>query len=407
MALDPQIAALIDQHRVTADSREVQPGDLFFALAADHHDRERHFDQAKERGAHLLIAGQPSRNHLVHVVEEPRRHFALASLRMHGLDKNCPPLYGVTGTDGKTTVHWCLAHLLGPRAARIGTLGLVSGDQVLDHGYTTPPPEMSHPFLVALPQDTSGVAIELSSHALVQHRLDGLQLDGLVVTNVGRDHLDFHGSLDAYLSAKLQSVQLLRQGAPLVINADDAEAGRFQALGRGRQAQVIRLGMHAGSYRVQRSPQRGWRLHGPDLALDLPASIIGDFNAWNISAAWLLLRQAGVVEEGHLRERMATLRAPPGRLEVVCDHPTCIVDFAHTAQGLKRAIAAVQAYYQDREIIVAFGCGGNRDPGKRLHMMMEALQAHRVILTTDNPRSEDPQAIAEDCLVGASQGKSK
>jgi len=286
-----------------------------------------------------------------------------------------------TGTKGKSTITHLVWWLLGKRAARTGTIGWHDGISETPNRQTTPPPDELHAFLAALPATCPGVALEVSSHGADQYRLAGLQLAALAVTGIGHDHLDYHGSQSAYIGAKLRAVQLLRRGGRLVINADDASAHLFAYAGACVGAEVIMLSAADVRAAAWGSP--------------LP----GTFNAWNTAAAVRLVEAVGV-SASTARERLRSMPAIPGRLELLATAPFSYVDYAHTAESITAVLTAVRDAHPGATIAIVFGCGGDRDTSKRAPMGVAASAADFVVVTTDNSRSEDPRAIAAQILVG-------
>ncbi len=374
---------------LSRDSRAVQAGQAYVALADDAALAERHVHEAAERGAGVVIAGAKleARNPKLETPHE-RWSFARASAALTGADRLTIPVLGVTGTKGKSTVVHFLQAALGADAARIGTIGWHDGRGERPNAQTTPPPEELHRFLAALPPSCPGVAIEVSSHGCDQFRLAGVRLAGLAYTGLGHDHLDYHGSQTAYLAAKLRAVQLLHPGGLLVVNADDDHAHVFAHAGTCVGARVIRLGLRRGEVKLQRDGDR-WLLAGHHLPVALP----GTFNAWNAAAGALLAAVAGSDLPTCLA-RLATAGPVPGRLERLAEQPITYVDYAHTPESIANVITAVRDAHPGARVAIVFGCGGDRDTTKRAPMGAAAAAADLVVITTDNSRSEDPAAIA-------------
>ncbi len=382
---------------VCRDSRLVRPGEAFITQA-DGVEREQHLAEARSRGAAAVLS-EPATPHA-------RWAFARASCAAHGLPGGIP-LLATTGTKGKSTITHFAWAALGHGAARIGTIGWHDGAFERPNPQTTPPPEDLHRFLASLPASCPGVAIEASSHGLDQQRLAGLRLTALAVTNIGRDHLDYHGTTAAYVHAKLRAARLLAEGGLCVINADDEHAHRFAHAARCAGARVVALGVGRGGHHrlpgcdnataFRRGP--GWVLDAPGAEVDLPVRLPGGFNAWNTAAAVLLAEAAGVPLE-QAAERLANAPPVPGRLELLARAPLTYVDYAHTPESLAAAIAALRETHPGRRLAVVFGCGGDRDAGKRAPMGAAAATADLVVLTDDNPRSEDPDAIVRQIADG-------
>ncbi len=357
---------------VARDSRTVAPGEAYIAQADD----PAHVAQALARGAAVVVDARGSLRS-----PHPRWSFARASCAMSELDERCPPLAAATGTKGKSTIAHLLWWLLGAGAARVGTIGWHDGRSERPNRQTTPPPDELHAFLASLPETCPGVALEASSHGCDQFRLAGLRLRALAVTGIGHDHLDYHGTAEAYVAAKLRAVQLLVAGGRLVINADDAHAPAFFHAGRSVGAEVILL----SAVDVRRM--------APPLALP------GVFNAWNAAAALLLAEALGVPRLLG-EQRLRSVPAIPGRLERLAEAPITYVDYAHTPESITAVLGAVRAAHPAAPVAIVFGCGGDRDASKRAPMGAAAAAADLVVVTTDNSRSEDPRTIAEQVLAG-------
>jgi len=395
--------------RIVRDSRTVAPDDIYVAQA-EGAERAAHIDQALQRGASLIIreddrtSGRADERTLF--TPHARFAFARASCAAHTLPPVFPML-AVTGTKGKSTVTHFTWAALGRGAARIGTVGWHDGCSERPNPQTTPPPDDLHRFLAGLPDSCPGVALEASSHGLDQQRLAGLRLAGLAVTNIGRDHLDYHGTTAAYVHAKLRAARLLVDGGLCVINADDEHAHRFAHAARCAGARVVALGLGRGSHHrlpgcdsatvFRHGP--GWILDAPGSETALPVRLPGGFNAWNTAAA-VLLAGAARVPPALAAERLADAPPVPGRLELLAREPLTYVDYAHTPESLGAAIAALRESHPGRRLAVVFGCGGDRDAGKRAPMGAAAAGADALILTDDNPRSEDPDAITAQILEG-------
>ncbi|MEO5568118.1 MAG: UDP-N-acetylmuramoyl-L-alanyl-D-glutamate--2,6-diaminopimelate ligase [Gemmatimonadaceae bacterium] len=317
-------------------------------------------------------------------------------------------LVGITGTNGKTTTASILRHLLDEpkaRAASIGTLGVLVGSEGSTlpggGGLTTPGPiELQTLFRQLRDASVARVAMEVSSHALHQHRIDGLEFDIAVFTNLTRDHLDYHGSMKDYFAAKAKLLDYLRPHGAAVVNLDDrawlglpGERRRVTFSERVKSAEV-----HASDIHFNPRGSR-WTLVLAGERFDVDMPLIGDFNVPNAlgaaAAAWAL----GL--SGH-RIAQALSNAPqvPGRLELISEAPAVLRDYAHTPDALERALDAVRPFTKGR-LICVFGCGGDRDRGKRPEMGgIVARKADVAIVTSDNPRTEDPERILDDIESG-------
>lgn len=359
---------------ISRDSRKVRPGNAYVALGTAA-ERPRHLAEARAAGAMAVIGDFPEADlRSTH----PRWLFAHASSRAHGLHRRCPPVLGITGTKGKSTIaHWLHA-CLGEGAARIGTIGWHDGRSERPNPQTTPPPEELHTFLAGLDPACPGVAVEVSSHAGDQHRLAGINLAALAVTGIGHDHLDYHGSVAAYVQAKLRIVQLVAPGGLVIVNAADPRADLFAHAAACRQLSVVRLDPATAPF-----------------AIPLP----GDFNAWNAQAAVLLAGHLGIPRATAIA-RLHAASPVPGRLERLAESPATYIDYAHTPESLANVLAAVRAAHPRAPVALVFGCGGDRDSSKRAPMGAAASAADLVVITTDNSRSEDPATIAAEICAG-------
>ncbi len=392
---------------VRRDSRRVEPGEVFFAQAADAELRRRCIEEAQARGATCIVSPSVDDRVVVEhlVVPDVRGAYAQASALAHALDRRCPPVFGVTGTDGKTTTAEMIRYALGPGAARIGTLGWHDGREERPGSQTTPPPEEIHAFLAGLPVDCPGVAVEISSHAGQQRRLAGVPLVALAYTGLGRDHLDYHGDLESYLAAKLAICEGLGPHSYLFLNADDAYARKFVACAAEwgvETERIVGIGFHSGEARL-REDGDGFILTWRGRDSVLPTALPGAYNAWNATAAVLAAVAAGIEAEDALA-RLHAVPGVPGRLELLAERPATYVDYAHTPLAVERCLRTLRNRYPDRPLVCVFGCGGDRDPGKRGPMGRAALVADRAVITNDNSRSEDPQAIAGQIIAGLPTG---
>ena len=395
-------------HTITDDSRAVSAGTLFIAIRGAERDGHSYLAVAAERGATAAIVDDASRTTLpALVVTDTRRAAAVAAAAFHGEPAAGLRLVGVTGTNGKTTTVGMLRHLLdepAARAASIGTLGILVGGagEPLDggSGLTTPGPvELQRVLRVLHDRGVRTVAMETSSHALDQRRVEGLVFAAGVFTNLTRDHLDYHGTMEAYFAAKAMLVGQLAADGVAVVNADDRAWDSLPAAPR-----TVRFGLGAAAdvrARNVRSTPDGSRFAlvlGRD-SRDVVLPLIGDFNVANALAAAATAWALGV-DVDIIAERFATMPQVPGRLEIVNERPTVLRDYAHTPDSLERAIAAVRPFTAGR-LIVVFGCGGDRDRGKRPVMgEIAARGADLAIVTSDNPRTEDPERILDDIEAG-------
>lgn len=394
------------------DSRDVEPGDLFCAIPGTAFDGHDFVGAAAAAGAAAAVverevdAGIP-----LLVVDDAR---AVAA-HLAGLAAGDPAtrlrIVGVTGTNGKTTTTLVLRHLLGSLgpAAALGTLGLVRPDGTTSPRgrMTTPAPmQLNADFSKAVADGARWFAMEVSSHALAQHRVDGVEFAAAVFTNLSREHLDYHPDMASYKAAKLRFLDHLAADGVAVINADDpawdvSEFDRVRTVrfGLGSDADV-----RAVDIRHSAAGSR-WRLVAPEGEVEVRLPLLGDFNVSNALAAASAAYALGVSLE-QVARRLADAPHVPGRMETLAGPPDPLVvrDYAHTPDGLARALEALRVLAAGR-LTVVFGCGGDRDRGKR-PLMGEAAAggADRVILTTDNPRTEPVGQIFADILAPLPEG---
>ena len=393
---------------IADDSRAVAAGALFLAVRGAERDGHDYLAAAAEKGATAAVVDDSSRTSLPSlVVSDTRRAAAVAATAFFDEPARSLRLVGVTGTNGKTTTVGMLRHLLDDldaRAASIGTLGVLVGGEgePLDggSGLTTPGPVELQRVLRALhDRGVRTVAMETSSHALHQRRVEGLEFEAAVFTNLTRDHLDYHGTMEAYFEAKSLLVAHLAPDGVAVINADDPaweslpRTKRTVHFGTTRAADV-----HAADIRCTPDGSRfSLVFDGQPHEVALP--MIGDFNVANALAAAACAWALGVAPPT-IVARLGTMPQVPGRLEIVNGRPTVLRDYAHTPDALERAIDAVRPFATGR-LIVVFGCGGDRDRGKRPEMGRIAVDLADIAITTsDNPRTEDPEKILDDIEAG-------
>jgi len=397
---------------VTSDSRLVKPGFLFVALRGTRDDGSRFVADAVAAGAAAIVTGGviPLADVSVPMFAspEPRRTLALAAARFY---PNQPKhLVAVTGTSGKTSVSVFTRQIFeaaGHPAASLGTIGLVDRGRSIPGGLTTPDPVKLHQTLDRLAREgVEHVAIEASSHGLDQHRLDGLRLAAAGFTNLGRDHLDYHPTVEDYLAAKLRLFrELLPEGATAVINGDsDVATDVVSAVPDG--CRRITVGINGRDIRLESIVTEGLsqvlalEVFGRPMRVRLP--LAGTFQAENALVAAGLAVGGGIAAETAIGA-LELLHGAPGRLEKVgeTNGAAIFIDYAHKPEAVRAALAALRPMTQGR-LIVVLGAGGDRDPGKRPLMGAAASDAADIVIVTDdNPRSEDPAAIRRAVLAGA------
>ena len=397
---------------LTADSRAVKPGFMFAALPGLSVDGARFIPQALAAGAVAVLAGEGASHTGIPViaVKNPRQVFACMAARFFGTQPDL--IVAVTGTNGKTSVASFVREIweaMGFRAASLGTVGVVGPSGAMELQHTTPDPVKLHEIAAALAEDhVTHMAIEASSHGLDQFRLDGLRMSAGGFTNITRDHLDYHPSFEDYFNAKMRLFEeLLPPGAPAIVNADSPQAGDITARARARGLEPFTVG-HAGAALKLLNVARegfGQRLdvQGPKHRHALLLPLVGDFQTSNaLVAAGLVIATGG--EEILAMHSLEKLKGAKGRLDLV-DYAKGVapvfVDYAHTPDALENAIQSLRPYVKGK-LSVVFGCGGDRDKGKRPQMGAIASRlADRAYVTDDNPRTEDPSAIRREIMAEA------
>ena len=387
------------------DSRLVSQGDLFIALRGATNDGHRYIDAAIAAGAAAVATERPIYDCAIPQVVAANLRRRVSSIAGEVFDHPSAslPCIAVTGTNGKTSVAYfaaSLAHAIGVNAAFMGTTGWgLVGALVRAELTTADPITLQQRFRTLLDAGAGLVALELSSHSLAQYRADGLSIDVAVFTNLTQDHLDYHKTMAAYGMAKRRLFDFtgLKHA---IVNTD----GRFGAQLRDDCAQKVALeviayspadlDVHASAAGLK------WTLKTPFGTARLAAPVFGVHNAGNISAALLALAALGY-DFNALTAAVPRLMAPAGRLQLVnSTQPRVFVDYAHTPDALSTVLRAVRPHCSGR-LLCVFGCGGDRDPGKRAAMgrAVVALADH-AWLTSDNPRTEDPMAIIDDVVAG-------
>ncbi|HEU4587412.1 MAG TPA: UDP-N-acetylmuramoyl-L-alanyl-D-glutamate--2,6-diaminopimelate ligase [Gemmatimonadales bacterium] len=393
---------------LTADSRLVEAGSAYIAVRGSRADGHAFAADAVRRGATALIVETPQQSGVAEAIVEDGRRAAIAlGSAWYGHPARKLRLVGVTGTNGKTTTTALVRHLFNSRgtAGSIGTIGALDGTGApipsTAGTLTTPGPIDLQATLAALAaRGVTEVAMEASSHSLDQGRLDGLVFAAGIFTNVTRDHLDYHGTMESYLTAKLKlSAQLGTLGVA-VVNADDAAWGPLDRFARrvsfgqsaGADVRAVEVVLDASGSRFTLSGRFG------KATVKLP--LLGDFNVSNALGAAACALSLGLPVH-QVVARLAEAPQVPGRMERLAERP-CVVlrDYAHTPDALERALRTLRPLTRGR-VIAVFGCGGDRDRGKRPIMgRLAAELADLAIVTSDNPRTEDPDAIIDEIEQG-------
>jgi UDP-N-acetylmuramoyl-L-alanyl-D-glutamate--2,6-diaminopimelate ligase len=405
----------LDVAGLTLDSRKVQLRFLFAALAGAKSDGASFISDALKRGATAILAAPdavlpPIDNGIVVVRDDnPRRRIALMAATFAGLQP--ATIAAVTGTNGKSsTVHF-MRHIwatLGLQAASVGTLGIVSSGFTREAGLTTPDPVQLHADLATLAREgVTHLAIEASSHGLDQHRLDGLRLSAAAFTNLTREHLDYHPTMDAYFAAKARLFEtLLPASGTAVVNADSDRAAELGEICARRGVRFWTYGAKGREFRLLRDQPTPGGQHlvlevlGTRHEIELP--LVGGFQASNALAALGLVVATGG-DAARAVPALGTMSGAPGRLQLVARHRTgapVYVDYAHKPEALETVLATLRPFARGK-LVVVFGCGGDRDRGKRPVMGEIATRlADFTLVTDDNPRSEEPEAIRAEIVRG-------
>jgi UDP-N-acetylmuramoyl-L-alanyl-D-glutamate--2,6-diaminopimelate ligase len=401
---------------LTADSRLVRPGFLFAALSGVKTDGACFIAEAVERGAAAILTGDTAPVEVegrIPVIRDanPRRRLALMAARFHGRQPEIA--VAVTGTNGKTSVAAFLRQIwesCGRSAASLGTTGIHFKDQDWPLAHTTPDPVSLHASLAELAdRGVTHLAFEASSHGLAQYRADGIRLAAGAFTNISRDHLDYHPDFTEYFSAKMRLfTELLQPGQPAVIDVDSEGGEEAAEIARGHGLRLITTGRKGDTLRLVTSERDGFGqrlevLHeGATRLVAVP--LAGDFQAANVLVALGLAIATGTPPDRAFGAA-ETLKGAKGRLELAgyaAAGGPVFIDYAHTPAALETAILALRPYVMGK-LHVVFGCGGDRDRGKRPQMGEIATRfADRVIVTDDNPRGEEPAAIRAEILAAAS-----
>jgi len=397
---------------LSADSREVTADMVFFAVPGTKTDGLVFVPQAVQRGAVAIVAehdpGIPIGATAFVKTTDVRLALAQAAARLY--PRQPETIVAVTGTSGKTSVADFVRQIwasLGAKSASLGTLGVVAPSGPVPGSLTTPDPVSLHKTLDGL--ERSGVthlALEASSHGILQRRLDGVRLTAAAFTNLSRDHLDYHSTLEDYLGAKLELFErLLEPGQAAIVDADSDVAERVIAACEGRGLRVVSTGFKGASLRLLEAKAENFSTRmriayaGKFFSIRLP--LAGAFQTSNALVAAALCIAAGSPAEA-VFPALEKLEGAPGRLEIVGrkNGAPVFVDYAHKPDALDKALKALRPFVAGR-LMVVFGCGGDRDTGKRPIMgEIAARLADHVIVTDDNPRSEDPALIRQAIMRG-------
>jgi len=395
---------------MTLDSRQLQTGDLFVALAGTQVHGERFIPMAIERGAVAILREAKQEQQLINQgvlqVDIPDLSQKLGHIAAHFYDNPSQSMQviGVTGTNGKTSVSHYLAQLLPAPCGLLGTLGYGVYGQLQSGQHTTPDAIQLQALFNSLhTQTVQQVVMEVSSHALVQGRVNGLQFDTAVFTNLSRDHLDYHQTMQAYREAKLKLFQWDNLKTAIV-NLDDSMCQTIQQY-LSPHVTCLTYGIETPNADIHATILQR-HAQGYQLKIKTPwgngiaeIGLFGQFNVSNILAAVTVALNQGINLDTIL-EKLEQIQPVTGRMQAVTQQPTIIIDYAHTPDALEKVLQASRQHCE-RQLHCVFGCGGDRDQGKRPEMGKIAQQlADKVIVTDDNPRYEPPQVIIEAILTG-------
>ena len=400
---------------LTSDSRRVTPSAAFFAWPGESGDGRRHIAQAIERGCAAVVweregfAWNDSWKMPNSGVDGLRTKAGFLAHEFHGRPSESMWLCGVTGTNGKTSCSQWLAHVLslkGMKTGVIGTLGAGFPRSLSPVGNTTPDPLELHRMLAQFKTEgASAVAMEVSSHGLDQGRVNGVAFDCALFTNLTRDHLDYHGTLEAYAQAKARLFDTPGLGAA-VLNMDDAFGVRLAQRLEARGVRTIGYSLSGASasefISVENLKDQRAKIKSSWGSAEVTISQLGRFNVANALGVLGCLVAKGMEFEKAAR-LLESLPPVVGRMQKIGDRPLVVVDYAHTPDALEKVLAALKPVAQERggRLVAVFGAGGERDKGKRPLMgKVAAARADAVVLTSDNPRGEDPQSIVEEIRSG-------
>jgi UDP-N-acetylmuramoyl-L-alanyl-D-glutamate--2,6-diaminopimelate ligase len=424
-AVDPDVQAIgwstdLDAQRlggIAYDSRQVVSHGVFFGLRGEHADGASFAGQAVARGASLIVAESmpaPALERPWLIVRDARRTLAAAAAAWYGHPSRQMQVVGITGTNGKTTTAYLMAAIFEAAGASCGLLGTVAyriGKQEREATRTTPEAPDVQRMLREMADAGCGAAVmEASSHALALHRVDDIRFAAAIFTNLTREHLDYHHDMDRYFAAKRRLFDMLEPGVPAVVNLDDPRGPELAAsvsqpvtYGIDRRADIMPgpLSFSLEGLRFEIRTPRG--------SLNVASPLVGRPNVYNILAA-VGAATALDIPFAEIERGVASLARVPGRFQVVsdaADEITVLVDYAHTDDALRNLLETARPLSSGR-LITVFGCGGDRDRSKRPLMgAVAARLSDVVIVTSDNPRSEDPQRIIEEIQRGLAAGAAR
>lgn len=402
---------------ITADSRKVEKDSLFVAVKGFETDGHKYINSAIEKGAAVIVVEKNAefdktlfaekKCELIEV-DDSRKALAVISRNFYENPSAKMVLTGITGTKGKTTTAFFVKNLfesLNKKCGLLGTIANYIGEVKLDSKLTTPDSDSLNHLLNQMTESNCEAGVmEVSSHALELKRVYGLDFDFAVFTNLGSDHLDFHKTVENYTNAKKILFDNLKPDAKAIVNSNDPN---WKKLVADTKAEIVTFGENpTADFRITNISYdldgTGFKVIYKDEEFELKTKLIGKFNAYNAVAAFVIGKLKGF-ENSQLIESIANTPQIPGRFEVVSDkHKKVIVDYSHTAESLEQALLAIREMNKTEvQIVTVFGCGGDRDKSKRPLMGKVASElSDLVVVTSDNPRTEDPYKILEDIKPG-------
>ena len=412
---------------VEYDSRKVVPGSLFVAMRGEATDGNRYIDQAIRQGAVAVVTDSIDETQRSGVawarVAHGRRALARISATFYGQNANYLKTTGITGTNGKSTTAFLLESILaaaGRKSLLVGTIEYHVAGKILPAPHTTPEAlELHQLFSQSVEAGAREAVMEVSSHALEQERVYGVGFDVAVFTNLTRDHLDYHKTMEQYFAAKRRLFEGCGAEPPrvAVLNVDDEHGRELQAVAKAHGSRVATYGLSAGDFHAENTAvtlqNTRFRMITPGETIEIAAPLIGKVNVYNILAAAAAADARGCSAK-EIAKGVAALEFVPGRFQRIhCGQPfAVVVDYAHTDDALRNLTALAREFVTQAggrgRVITLFGCGGDRDRAKRPLMGEAAARgSDLVVLTSDNPRSEDPIAIINDALVGVQRSGTK
>ena len=398
---------------ISYNSNKISKGDIFVCMRGEHVDGHNFAKDAVEKGAVAIMAETSLDIDVPQIiVASTEQSIAPLSNNFYESPSKDINLIGITGTNGKTTVTHLIQKIIesnNERCALIGTLGykLSSGGEYREAKHTTPQaPELQRVLTMIKDEEKiKYVSMEVSSHSLVQNRVGGCRFNTAVFTNLTQDHLDYHITMDRYFNAKAMLFERLNSGDNAIINNDDSYAERLKSV-LSNDVNLYTYGIKNSAdimaEDIRFSPMGvSFRCNTPKESFDVNLKMNGMFSVYNVLAA-LTTAYAYKLDVKSAAKSLESIRGVAGRFEIIVHKPLVIVDYAHTPDGLKNVlIAAREITPADGKLICVFGCGGDRDATKRPKMGAIAEElSDKVIVTSDNPRSEDPQQIITDILAG-------